>query len=127
MNSRFWLEDLSSLFHNTTFLPSSTMTEAERLNTLTRLVLIITLILFIFRVGSWYLFLIFGLITVIILYFNNHIYNSTTPSPPIIESYRCNYRRPKVKTSKKSKNKNTKKCNIIKRKKLKFNIRPRSL
>lgn len=79
---KFWLEDWSALFQNFDILPECGMQNAERLNTMTRLIFVIAIILAIVGVGSWLLFLILGLILVVILW-----YNSERKSK--IENYRC--------------------------------------
>lgn len=76
MGSKFWLEDFGELFKNSTIFPNSSMTEVERLNSMTRLILVITLILYLLRIKSWLIFLIFGLILVIFLYYTSNIQKS---------------------------------------------------
>jgi hypothetical protein len=82
---KFWLEDPSALFQQLTIIPNCGMTEAERLNAMTRLILVITLILYLLHFGSWLLFLILGLLLVIFLYYINKRSGR-------IDHYRC-YRR----------------------------------
>jgi len=85
---KFWLEDYTELFRNITILPNGLMTEEERLNALTRLILVIAVLLLIFRIGSWLYFLLFGIVLVIILYYyNKHHYHQS--KSVLIENYRC--------------------------------------
>lgn len=66
---QFWIEDYRVLFQSPTIIPTSQMSEIQRLNTLTRLIILIAIILAILRIGNWLLFLILGLVLVIILYY----------------------------------------------------------
>lgn len=79
---KFWLEDPSALFQSLTLIPQCDMSIPERLNALTRLILVITLILFFLRL-CWWLFLLLGIIMVIILYL---IYYN---QKPVTENYTC--------------------------------------
>lgn len=84
MGVKFWLEDCAELFRNPIIFSNCAMTEIERLNALTRLIIIIALLLFIFKIGSWLTFLILGLILIIIMYYSN-----SNKSEKLIENYRC--------------------------------------
>ena len=66
---KFWIEDPSVLFQTLDIIPNQDMTEAERLNAMTRVVIIITAILFIIKFPLWWIFLIIGIITVIVLWY----------------------------------------------------------
>lgn len=66
---RFWIEDYRVLFQSSSILPTAQMSEIQRLNTLTRLILLIAIFLALFRLGNWILFLVLGLGLVIILYY----------------------------------------------------------
>lgn len=85
-NERFWLEEPISLFRSATLIPQCGMTTAVRLNALTRLILLITLILYLFCVGQWWLFLLLGLLLVIVLYFLDQ---QTLNQYNIVENYIC--------------------------------------
>lgn len=100
---KFWLEDITDLFRQVTILPNSDMTEEERLNTMTRLVIIISIILLLFGIGSWLLFLVLGVVLVIVLYYAN--VKSKPPDSPsdeeessdeVTENYVCNNHLPDV-------------------------------
>lgn len=87
-SERFWLEEPVSLFRSTTLIPQCGMTTAARLNALTRLVLLIALILYLFCIGQWWLFLLLGLLLVIVLYYldqqSQNRYNGV-----VVENYVC--------------------------------------
>ena len=79
-DERFWLEDPKALWLHWGILPNCQMTDAQRLNALTRLIILISLIMLLFGLCRWYLFLLLGLGLVIILWY-------TTRPKPIIENY----------------------------------------
>lgn len=66
----FWLNKPVEIF-NLNILPSTNLTDAERFNALTRLILIITIVLFIFwrNEGHWWKFLLSGIGVLLLLYF----------------------------------------------------------
>ena len=68
MGTKFWLDDIGELYRNPTLIPTSQMTEIERLNTLTLLIIITSVILFLLRVWTWWLLIIIGISFVIIMY-----------------------------------------------------------
>lgn len=105
---RFWLEEPAALLKSTIIIPECGMTVAARLNALTRLILLITLLLWIFCVARWWLFLLFGLLLVVILFYLES--NRRLPeisqqnqgylvTPTIVENYVCSSR---SKTARKS-------------------------
>jgi hypothetical protein len=67
----FWLNRPAEIF-GLCILPGTNLTNAERLNALTRLIIVITIVLFIFwrEEGHWWKFLLCGLAVVIVLYFS---------------------------------------------------------
>jgi hypothetical protein len=65
----FWFEDPSSLFQNFDIIPHIDMTEAERFNSMTRVIIIISAVMFALKFPFWWLFLTLGLIVVIILWY----------------------------------------------------------
>jgi hypothetical protein len=67
----FWIKQPSELL-SLNLLPSSDMTDEQRLNSLTRLILVITAILFVVYYGTqyWWKFLLCGLGIVFLLYFS---------------------------------------------------------
>jgi len=81
----FWLEKPSSIFDNFILIPQPGMTEDERLNALTRLVIVVALVLYVLKIGSWVLFFVLGMILVIILYLRSKRYKQ----PHIVEYFHC--------------------------------------
>lgn len=68
-NSKFWLENPLNIFCDYQFIPSENMPLEKQLNTITRLVLFISLILFLLGFKQTIVFLLFSLILIIILYY----------------------------------------------------------
>lgn len=64
----FWLDNPSLLIETFDILPQDNMSDAERLNAMTRAVIIISAIMFLLQFQLWWLFLIFGLILIIALW-----------------------------------------------------------
>jgi hypothetical protein len=83
-SERFWLEQPICLLSSTTLIPNCTMTTAARLNALTRLIILISLVLYFFCLCQWWLFLLLGLLLVIILY-----YLDPHKKTPCVENYIC--------------------------------------
>lgn len=94
-NSKCWIEDPTTLLRATSIIPTCQMNEAERINAITRLVIVIAVVLFFVPIASWWVFLILGIILVVILYLisrNKEIKNNKK----IIEHFRCR-KKPKAK------------------------------
>jgi hypothetical protein len=68
-NIGFWFEDMSSLFKTIDIIPNETMTDAERLNAMTRVVILISAIMFILKVPIWWFFLSMGLLVTVVLWY----------------------------------------------------------
>ena len=68
-SSNFWVEDPKTLFQSFDIIPQDDMNNAERLNAMTRIIIIITAMMFVIRFSLWWLFLVIGLIVVIILWY----------------------------------------------------------
>lgn len=66
---KFWFEDPSSLFQTFEIIPNREMTDAERLNAMTRVIIIITAIMFVVKFPLWWMFLVIGIIAVIVLWY----------------------------------------------------------
>jgi hypothetical protein len=77
----FWLEDVHYLFSSFDFIPNNEMKYEEKLNTLSRLIILIFLLFYLSTSGSTnsFLFLFLSLSFIIILYYSQRM--------PIIESY----------------------------------------
>jgi hypothetical protein len=95
MGSKFWLEDFGILFRNSTILPNAGMSTVERLNTLTRLVILISIILLLLKWKGWWMFLIFGLLIIIMMYYKD---GRDEDKGDYFENYRCH--RPATNRSK---------------------------
>lgn len=67
MHSTFWLQKPCALFENLEILPCGDMSKEEKLNALTRLIILISLVLFVSEVKWWLQFLVLGIVFVIIL------------------------------------------------------------
>jgi hypothetical protein len=65
---QIWIQNPFALFMSISILPSHEMSFEARCNTITRLVLLLTLILWLIGFRYWYVFLIAGLFMVILLY-----------------------------------------------------------
>jgi hypothetical protein len=93
---KFWLEDFSCLFKQINFIPDKNQNEQERLNSMTWVIIIVSLILLGFGIKSWWIFLLFGLSLIIIIFLS---YRQTIKE---ISHYTCQYKYKKesVKTSK---------------------------
>ena len=67
--SNFWFEDPSALFQTFDVIPNQDMTDAERLNAMTRVIILITAVMFIVKFPLWWMFLVIGIIAVIVLWY----------------------------------------------------------
>lgn len=65
----FWFEDPSALFQTFEVVPNQNMTDAERLNAMTRVIILITAIMFVIKFPLWWMFLVIGIIVVIIMWY----------------------------------------------------------
>jgi hypothetical protein len=63
------MEDPSALFQTFDVMPNENMTDAERLNALTRVIILITAFMFIVKFPLWWMFLGIGIIVVIVLWY----------------------------------------------------------
>ena len=72
MSEKFWLEDPAALFSSFSILPQDGMTQNQKLNALTRLSLILSLILFGCGCGYAIYFLIGSLVVIVILKYAFH-------------------------------------------------------
>lgn len=80
----FWIHNPRALVHDQTLIPSRYMTDEEILNTMTRLILVVALVLFILGIVSWWIFLIVGIAMIFILH-----YAMLGRKPQHIEYFRC--------------------------------------
>ncbi len=79
-----WIDQPASLLHSTTLIPNEYMTIDEKLNTLTRLIIVITIIIWLTNIANPLIFFVLGIILVIILYYY-------TRKNVLIENYKCTY------------------------------------
>ena len=88
---KFWLEDPTWLIRSLQIFPREGMYEAQRLNALTRLVIVIAIILIFVPLASWIIFLISGLVLIVILYWLSRRNESDIEPEPsgIRENYLC--------------------------------------
>jgi hypothetical protein len=66
----FWLSNPLKLFDDINLIPRENQPYAERLNILTRLILLISIILYMLKIKESLQFLIFGIVLIIILYYS---------------------------------------------------------
>lgn len=72
---KFWIKDPCILFSDPQIFPTSNMTKAEKLNALSRLVIIIAIGMYFMKYDNWLVFLTLSLLIIILLYY------STAPKP----------------------------------------------
>lgn len=63
-HEKFWLEDPSVLFTNLEVVPKKDMTQNEKLNAMTRLIVVVSLVLLVMNKPWWVTFLIVGVVAV---------------------------------------------------------------
>jgi len=66
-NEKFWLNDPKYLFSSTTIIPNCNMTNAERLNSITRLLFLTCLIMYVLGYEQYFNVFILGIILIVIL------------------------------------------------------------
>ena len=66
-DDNFWLDDPIKLFSNLNFVAKCDMTDNERLNAITRMLIIVSIILFYTKVKYWWVVLATGLLTIILI------------------------------------------------------------
>jgi hypothetical protein len=66
-SDKFWVEDPCVLFTNLEFFPVKNMTKSEKLNALTRLVIIVSLLLYVMENEQWFVFLTLSMLIIIIM------------------------------------------------------------
>lgn len=86
MNDLFWINNPKILIENLNIIPSPSMTEMERLNTISRLIIVMTIILYISGYNLWFYFMILSLSIIIFIYYYNE---NEKINNNIIETYRC--------------------------------------
>ena len=67
--NKLWLENISNLFCTCNLIPLNGMSLAEQMNSLSRLVIVIFFVLYLFKFKCSGLFLLISLLFIIILYY----------------------------------------------------------
>lgn len=80
MGEKIWIEDPSVLFRSLNVFPNADMTEEERFNAITRLIIVITILLFFLGYKQWLVFLIASIVVLLIVYFSK--------KPTVVEHYK---------------------------------------
>lgn len=65
--SKFWVNDPCILLTDFNLIPNSSLTQNEKLNALTRIVLIVSIIMYFIEYKQWYLFSIIGLLMILLI------------------------------------------------------------
>lgn len=76
---KFWLEEPQDIIARATILPSHNDSFEQKLNAVTRLIIIITVILALVKWRHWQVFLALALILIVVVYLNR--------GPPLIEHF----------------------------------------
>jgi hypothetical protein len=66
-NDLFWAKDPTVLFQNFVVFPTPDMTKDEKLNALTRLAIMVSIIMYFMEYQHWFIFLILSLLVIVIL------------------------------------------------------------
>ena len=66
-NDLFWAKDPCVLFQNFTVFPTPDMTKNEKLNALTRLAIVVSIIMYFMEYQHWFIFLVLSLLVIVIL------------------------------------------------------------
>ncbi len=69
LEKKFWLENLGALFSSIQFVPYGNMSLAEQMNSITRVILILGVIMWLFNFQYTIQFVVFSLLFVIIIYY----------------------------------------------------------
>ena len=64
-NTKFWIYDPSILFQTYDIIPTDNMCNVNRMNALTRVIILISLVMFIIKFPLWWLFLLLGIFIII--------------------------------------------------------------
>lgn len=80
--SEFCLDDIKSIFNSTMLLPSSEMSKKELFTTMMRLLLVITVALYLMKFQYWYVIFALGILIVITYCKNERQTGSTRPQEP---------------------------------------------
>lgn len=67
--SEFWIDDPKKLFQTWEIVPNDAMSEGERLNAMSRVIIIVSVIMLFARFPAWWIFLLLGLLVVVVLWY----------------------------------------------------------
>lgn len=84
-SEKFWTEDPCALFTEMTLLPSVKMSREEKLNSLTRLIILITIVMYAMGYKNWLIFVLVAVLAVILLNYCGK--NKDKPSSDEDEEY----------------------------------------
>lgn len=83
---KFWIKDPCVLFSDPQFVPTSNMTKAEKLNAISRLVIVISIVMYCMKYENWLYFLLISLLIIILLNYSTNSKNSED-SKPVTEDF----------------------------------------
>ncbi len=70
MATQFWIENPCELFRNIVLFPNKDMSKVDKLNALSRLIIVITIIMYFMKFEHWLIFLLISLFIIIILQYS---------------------------------------------------------
>lgn len=83
--SKLWVDEPMQLVKHPTIIPNTKMSNEELINTVTRIILVVAVVLLILRYSKWWLFLIIGLVAMAFL--GCYASKYATAHPIRIENY----------------------------------------
>lgn len=86
-SERFWLEDPNELLSNFEVFPSQDHTWEQKLNAVTRLIIVITIVLIVLKWESWLTFLLISLVLIIFVYLLKNKSSKTCHSPKLMTEH----------------------------------------
>lgn len=87
MEEPFWIREPTVLLRSFTLTPSRLMTEGQLLNTITRVVILVSLVLYLIGFRQWWLFLLLGLLMTIVIWCSSSFLGKSDRIR--VEYYRC--------------------------------------
>jgi hypothetical protein len=67
MEEEFWLYDPTNIFKSLSLIPRKNMSHVEKLNCMSRVLILATLIMFFFKFKYWWVVLLIGLFTIVLI------------------------------------------------------------
>jgi len=74
-SEKFWVEEPCVLFKDLSFFPVKNMTQQEKLNALTRLAIIISVIMYFMKYEHWFVFLTLSILSIIVINYSGDFEN----------------------------------------------------